>query len=279
MAGGPDTKKPPPPGGGEGRRVSVLEQRARCSSGADAPGDYEDSLHAGDGSTCGPDPAEEVIRPAHGAAGWHHRGVGDEPGTTTVPTDGASEAPHEGAPATFRAVPTVSLVALGFLTLSLSPIAFQGGAWFLLLLIPLALAVWVVRSRTRVDAEGLRVRRVVGTRTLPWTRVSTLRLVERGWVRAVDTDGGELVLRGVRVRDLGRVGEASGGRIRVPGPAEAAAAEEHRRELEATRMRIARLREQRPELTREEAEAADAAAPAEPRDAGEDSEGDRDTRA
>src|SRR4051794_17846493 len=41
----PDTKKPSPPGGGEGRRVSELEQRARGSSGADAPGEYENSLH------------------------------------------------------------------------------------------------------------------------------------------------------------------------------------------------------------------------------------------
>ncbi|MDL5155879.1 PH domain-containing protein [Actinomycetospora termitidis] len=156
-----------------------------------------------------------------------------------------AEATTPAAPATFRAVPTVALVAAGFLALCLSPIAFQGGAWFLLFALPVALGVWIVRSRTRVDTEGLHVHRLVGSRTLPWSEVATLRLVPRGWVRAVPTEGAELELRGVRVRDLGRVGEASGGRISAPTPAEAEAAAEHARELEAARMRVAKLRERR----------------------------------
>jgi hypothetical protein len=150
-----------------------------------------------------------------------------------------------------------------FLALSLSPIAFQGGAWFALMLIPLAIAWWILRTRTVVDADGLHVRTAWGSTHWDWSRVATLRLVDRRWVRAVATGDAELVLRGVRVRDLGRVGEASGGRIRVPSPAEAQAAEDHRRELEAARMRIARLRELHPELTSEEAEAADAGGGAE----------------
>ncbi len=158
-------------------------------------------------------------------------------------TDGAAETRPAPRPATFRAVPTVSLVALGFLALCLSPIAFQGGPWFLLFVGPVVLAVWVVRSRTRVDVDGLHVRRLVGTRSLPWTEVSTLRLAERGWVRAVPEQGDEVALRGIRVRDLGRVGQASGGRISAPTPAEAEAAAEHARELEAARMRVAKLRE------------------------------------
>lgn len=155
--------------------------------------------------------------------------------TDEQPTTGTS-------PATFRAVPSVSLVAVGFLALGLSPIAFQGGPWFLLFLVPLVIAVWIVRTRTRVDTEGLHVRGLVGTRSLSWPEVTTLRLAERGWVRAVPEQGRDLELRGVRVRDLGRVGEASGGRISAPTPDDAAAAEEHARELEAARLRIARLR-------------------------------------
>jgi len=175
--------------------------------------------------------------------------VAQERGTTTVAdeqdptTDGAAETRPTPRPATFRAVPTVSLVALGFLALCLSPIAFQGGPWFLLFVGPVVLAVWVVRSRTRVDVDGLHVRRLVGTRSLPWTEVSTLRLAERGWVRAVTEQGDEVALRGIRVRDLGRVGQASGGLISAPTPAEAEAAAEHARELEAARMRVAKLRE------------------------------------
>jgi hypothetical protein len=170
--------------------------------------------------------------------------VSDERGTAVAATDEPDD--EQGVvtagPATFRAVPTVSLVALGFLALCLSPIAFQGGLWFLLFLIPLVGAAWVLRSRTRVDTEGLQVRRLLGTRSLTWSEVATLRLVERGWVRAVPQDGADLELRGVRIRDLGRVGEASGGRVSAPSPAEAEAAAEHARELEAARMRIARLR-------------------------------------
>ncbi len=160
---------------------------------------------------------------------------------TDGPGDEQGDAVRE--PAVFRAVPTVALVAVAFLALCLSPIAFQGGAWFLLFLIPLAGAAWVVRSRTRVDTEGLHVRRLLGTRSMAWSDVATLRLVQRGWVHAVAQEGADLELRGVRIRDLGRVGEASGGRISAPSPAEAEAAAEHARELEAARMRIARLRE------------------------------------
>ena len=171
----------------------------------------------------------------------------DEPdgtpaGEQAPETDEPLETPPARA-ATFRAVPTVALVAIGFLALCLSPIAFQGGTWFLLFVIPLAVAVWVVRSRTRVDAEGLHVRGLVRTRSMAWSEVATLRLVQRGWVHAVGSDDSDLELRGVRIRDLGRVGEASGGRISAPSPAEAEAAAEHARELEAARMRIARLRE------------------------------------
>ena len=168
-------------------------------------------------------------------------------------------------PATFRAVPLPALVAVGFVAVGISPIAFQGGWWFLLFLVPLALAWWVVRTRTVVDADALRVVSAVGSRRLPWSEVATLRVASRGWVRAVRADEGEQTLTGVRARDLGRIARASGGRITMPTPEEIAAAREHERELEATRMRLARLRE------REAANAdADAGPPA-------DESGDTDT--
>ena len=160
----------------------------------------------------------------------------DAPATAT-----ASPAPT-AAPVTFRAVPLVGLVAVAFFALGLSPIAFQANWWFLLLLVPVAVGVVVARTATVVDGAGLRTRTAVGGRRLPWDEVATLRVAARGWVRAVGTGGAETPLPGIRTRDLGRVGEASGGRITVPGPAEAEAAEEHRRELEATRMRLERLR-------------------------------------
>lgn len=152
-------------------------------------------------------------------------------------------------PATFRPVPLVALVAVGFVVIGISPIAFQGGAWFLLFLLPLIPAWWLLRTRTVVDGSALRVLSMLGSTRVAWDDLATLRVAERGWVRAVRSDGGEVPLVGVRPRDLGRVAEASAGRIDMPTPDEVAAAREHQRELEATRMRIARLRERQAEET------------------------------
>lgn len=160
-----------------------------------------------------------------------------------TPSSDASDAPVP-APAVFR-TPLVALVAVVFVLMAVSTIAFQGGWWWLTMLIPVALAWWVVRTRTVVDHRGIHVRAPWGARWVPWSDVATLRLVDRGWVRAVRPGGDEVVLRGVRVSGLGRVGEASGGRLTVPTPAEARAAMEHQRELEAARLRVARLRETR----------------------------------
>ena len=163
---------------------------------------------------------------------------GTTAGTTAGPTD---EVPAR--PATFRAVPMPALIAVGFVAICISPIAFLGGPWFLVFLLPLALGWWVVRTRTTVDVEALRVRSAWGSQRLAWDDLATLRVVERGWVRAVRGDESELALVGVRTRDLGRVAQASGGRITMPTPEEVEDAAAHQRELEATRMRIARLRE------------------------------------
>ncbi|MCD2190339.1 PH domain-containing protein [Actinomycetospora soli] len=184
--------------------------------------------------------------------------MADEQQTSAGTVTSADTTP--AAPATFRAVPTVALVAVGFLALCMSPIAFQGGPWFLVFLLPVAVGVWVVRSRTRVDAEGLHVHRVLGSRSVAWSDLSGLRLPEKGWVRAVPVEASEVELRGVRIRDLGRVAEASGHRISAPTPAEAEAAAEHARELEAARMRVAKLRERQAEQAEQVEQAEDTTA-------------------
>lgn len=177
-------------------------------------------------------------------------GVGSRGGTIGVVTSEQTaesattvSAAGSGGPATFRPVPLVALVAVGFVAIGLSPIAFQGGPWFLLFLAPLLPAWWLLRTRTVVDRTALRVLLVSGSRRVPWDDVATLRVAERGWVRAVRADESEVALVGVRPRDLGRVAAVSAGRIDMPTPDEVAAAREHQRELEATRMRITRLRE------------------------------------
>jgi len=168
-------------------------------------------------------------------------------GVVTSEQTAESATTESARPATFRPVPLVALVAVGFVVIGVSPIAFQGGAWFLLFLLPLIPAWWLLRTRTVVDGTALRVLSMVGSTRVAWDDLATLRVAERGWVRAVRADDTEVALVGVRPRDLGRVAAASEGRIDMPTPGEVAQAREHQRELEATRMRIARLRERQAE--------------------------------
>jgi hypothetical protein len=60
------------------------------------------------------------------------------------------------------------------------------------------------------------VRRVLSRTVIPWSRVASLRLAEKGWIRVVRTDGGEIALPTVRTRHLPALALISGGRITDP---------------------------------------------------------------
>jgi hypothetical protein len=81
----------------------------------------------------------------------------------------------------------------------------------------LGIIVWTLRVRTEVDPGAVTVRRVLGRRRVPWSEISSLRLGDRARVSAVLTDGSELPLPAVHVRDLPQLAAASGGRL--PDPA------------------------------------------------------------
>jgi Bacterial PH domain len=154
-------------------------------------------------------------------------------GDVSSPADGPAEEPPENTadssgegtgngteraapPAVFRVSPLVILVALTF---AVCATPFAGGAPFLWLvyLVPVGIIVWTVRVRTTVDPETVAVRRVIGGQRVPWTQISSLRLRNRARVSAVLSDGGELPLPAVHVRDLPQLAAASGGRL--PDPA------------------------------------------------------------
>jgi hypothetical protein len=103
--------------------------------------------------------------------------------------------------------------------------AFVGwpiGLWWLLLL-PVAAAVWIARTRTAVSEDGLDLRTVFGSRHLDWAQIAGVSIPKRGFVRAHLTDDTEVKLPAVsydRLRDLIR---ASNGRIPDLFAAEAAA--------------------------------------------------------
>jgi hypothetical protein len=114
--------------------------------------------------------------------------------------------------AVFR-VPPLTILGAVLLAVCATPVAF-GAPWFwLVYLLPVAVVVWVLRVRTTVDEEALTVRRLVGSRRVPWSEIRSLHLRDKGGVRAVLTDGAELPLPSVRVRDLPQLAAASGGHL------------------------------------------------------------------
>jgi len=79
-----------------------------------------------------------------------------------------------------------------------------------LLIIPIALFVWVLRSGTDADEEGLRVRGLLGSRSIPWSEIRELATDERGRAVALLRNGYAVTLASVRGSDVGRLVEASG---------------------------------------------------------------------
>jgi phosphatidylserine synthase len=81
----------------------------------------------------------------------------------------------------------------------------------LILLVPVAIAVFIRRTATFVSADGIRVRAVLGARRLPWAEIRGLAVSGRS-VYAVLADG-SVRLPCVRQGDLGAVSRASDGRL------------------------------------------------------------------
>ena len=166
----------------------------------------------------------------------HHHGVSEKstensPGSTesaeTAPAATQQAAATPGAPGlpgglriprklVFR-VPGSAYIGVVFLIMCSSFVAAASPWAILVYLLPLAVAVWLLRTRTEVDAERLVVRRVLTRTVLPWSKVASLRLADRRWIRAVRTDGGgEIPLPSVRTRHLPALALISGGRLTDP---------------------------------------------------------------
>ena len=116
--------------------------------------------------------------------------------------------------------PRLAILAAVFLAVCATPVAFGAPYLWLVYLVPVALVGWTLWTRTVADAEGLTVRRLVGVKRVPWSAISSLRLRDQATVRAVLTDGAELPLPSVRLRDLDRLAAASGGHLSSPEPPE-----------------------------------------------------------
>jgi hypothetical protein len=141
-----------------------------------------------------------------------------DPGTAAAP-EGAAE-PGPAAPAVpprlvFQPSRLTIVAVLAFCVFAI-PFAF-GAPWFwLVYLLPVALVVWIVRIRTTVDPESVTVRRLLGGRRVRWDAISSLRLGKKSRVSAILSDGEELPLPAVRVRDIPVLAVVSGGRFTFP---------------------------------------------------------------
>lgn len=135
-------------------------------------------------------------------------------------TDPAPEHPREpdaerGRRAVFRIPPTALLAAL-ILLVCMVPFAGALPGLPVVLVIPVALGVWIVRTRTTATKHGLTVRTVFGTRELPWEALRGLEITRHSKVQAVLTDGTKVPLPSVRTRHLPVISLVSEGRVADP---------------------------------------------------------------
>jgi hypothetical protein len=104
----------------------------------------------------------------------------------------------------------IAIVILGVVMLTGS-VALASSAWYLVpvLLIPLGVIAWGVRGGTDVDADGLRVRALVGSRRLRWSEIDGFAQ-DRGKVLATLANGRAVALPAVSPADLPRLLKAGG---------------------------------------------------------------------
>jgi hypothetical protein len=121
-----------------------------------------------------------------------------------------------------------ALMPVIVLAICCMPLAAVAAPWsLLLLLVPVALAVWVFRVGVDVSDDGLAIRSLAGRREVPWGEVSGIRVGRRGDLWVVTRQATEVRLPVLRARDLPRLAELSGGWI--PAVHEASTTPTHRR--------------------------------------------------
>ncbi|MBB4685513.1 PH domain-containing protein [Amycolatopsis jiangsuensis] len=122
----------------------------------------------------------------------------------------------EGRKAVFR-IPSTAYLAIGLLIVCVTPVALgEIGGFQWLYVFPLALLVFVARTRTVATREGLNVRTVFGKRDLPWSSLKGLAITNKARVRAVLGDDTQVALPTVRTRHLPVLALVSEGKIKDP---------------------------------------------------------------
>lgn len=109
----------------------------------------------------------------------------------------------------FRRSPALALAAVIAVIAGLSILRWAPPYAAVVLVIPLAVAVWAWRSGTDADKSGLTVRAAVGRRRIPWDDVAGV-VTDGRQVSAQLTSGRAITLPAVGKADVGRLVAASG---------------------------------------------------------------------
>ncbi|MFD9703637.1 PH domain-containing protein [Lentzea sp. NPDC059081] len=128
-------------------------------------------------------------------------------------------------------IPATALLAAGLIAICVTPVAWVAPGLQALYVLPLGYAYWVVRNRTTVTEDEIVARGAFGTTTLQWSEVKYIRLIQKGWLRAVKEDASEVTLPAVRFMHLPALSAVSGGRVPDPTVQDTEPAEEATEEV------------------------------------------------
>ncbi|TKJ20333.1 hypothetical protein A6V29_08990 [Blastococcus sp. CCUG 61487] len=108
-----------------------------------------------------------------------------------------------------------SLLAVFAFAICLTTLTAASPWFLLLLLVPVVVAAWVLRTGFDIGEDGITVRSLVGSRAVPWSELAGIRVGPRADLWLVTTGGTQVRLPAVHARDLPAIGLASEGRIPV----------------------------------------------------------------
>ena len=99
----------------------------------------------------------------------------------------------------------MTLAVVLVMTLGALPLGLSSPYLAVLLLLPVAAVVWVLRARVVADAETLEVCNGLRVRRVAWDAVAGFRVPKRGPVRVLLHGGGPLLMTAVDRRELPRL--------------------------------------------------------------------------